>query len=62
MGLLLGASVLTIGEVADLFIYNMIRKCIEKKQEKEEQAKINPQKSAVPPAPKVGLVQMFHKW
>ena len=43
MGLLLGASAVTVFEVLDLIIYNMILKCLEKTSPKNKfPQKINP--------------------
>ena len=42
MGLLLGASVLTVGEMFDLIVCNTVRKCAEKRKEALARAKIKP--------------------
>ena len=36
MGLLLGASVLTVCEIIDLFVYNSFVKCLKPKKNKEK--------------------------
>lgn len=57
MGLLLGASVLTLGEIMDLFFYNAIRKCIERRRGDQEKSKIKPGSSSVkPPSAETGVI------
>ena len=48
MGLLLGASVLTVGEIVDLIFWNTFRKCIERRQEAKAKAKVKPGSGKTP--------------